>query len=296
MAVYPKRSRLLGILMFIMLVLIWQSPAIGQELVAVTTDAEPVLDGVANEEMWRAAKPVMVHDPIAGIDITLKAAHNSAKIFILVTFADQNENRHHRTLIWDDKIKAYQNGPEREDVFILKWSMTSYPTTLTLRENVPYEADIWFWKAMRTDHAGFADDKMHIYSASRSKNSKALISQDGQIFYLTRKGDRGETAYETNLIPGFQGPRLPKYSQRQPTGSRADIQAKGAWHNERWTIEFSRQLNTGHEDDIQFQLDGRYPFAVSRHEVAGRRPEPGAEQPLYGTGEVGEIIQLLFAP
>jgi hypothetical protein len=249
---------------------------------------------VATEELWGAAKPIMVHDAIANIDITLKAAHNTGKIFILATFADPDENRQHRTLLWDEKLKAYQNGAEREDVFVLKWNMASYPTNLTLQENVPYVADIWFWKAMRTDHAGFADDKMHTYSASRSKNAKTLISENGQIFYLTRKGDDGESAYDTNLVPGFQGDRLPKYIKRQPTGSRADVRAKGAWLDGRWTIEFSRKLSTGHADDIAFQLDGQYPFAVSRYEVAGRPPEPEAEQPLYGAGEVGEIIQLLF--
>ncbi len=295
MAVHPKRSRLLGILVLIMQGLIWQAAATGQELVAVKTGIEPVLDGVANEQMWSTAQPVTVHDAIADLDITLKAAHNSDKIFILVSFADPDENRQHRTLLWNGKLNAYQNGPEREDTFILKWSMTSYPTKLTLTENLPYVADIWFWKAMRTDHAGYADDKMHIYSTSRSKNAKALISQKGHLFYLNRTGDDGETAYYTHLVPGFQGHRLPKYTQRQPTASRADIRAKGAWQDGRWTIEFSRKLATGHDDDIEFQLDGRYPFAVSRYEIAGRRPEAGAEQPLYGAGEVGEIIQLLFA-
>ncbi|MBU0681424.1 MAG: hypothetical protein KKD73_08385 [Proteobacteria bacterium] len=295
MVAYVKKTLFLSLLLLLMPGLAGQAYADGLELVAVKTDAEPVLDGVGNEEMWSTATPVIVHDAIADIDITLKAAHNTAKIFILASFADPDENRQHRTLLWDKKLNAYQNGPEREDTFVIKWSMTSYPTKLTLTENVPYVADIWFWKAMRTDHAGYADDKTHIYRTSKSKNAKTLISENGQIFYLTRDGDAGEAAYETNLVPGFQGDRLPKYTQRQPTESRADIRAKGAWQDGRWTLEFSRKLATGHDDDIEFQLDGRYPFAVSRHEVAGRHPEPGSQQPLYGTGEVGEIIHLLFA-
>lgn len=293
MAADRRRYLVLGMVVLISAVLGCQAHA-SQELVAVKTGTEPVIDGVANEELWTEATPVIVQDPITAIDISLKAAYNSDRIFILASFADPDENRQHRTLIWDKKLKAYHNGPEREDVLVLKWSMASYPTTLTLHENIPYTADIWFWKAMRTDHAGFADDKMHIYSATRSKRSKTMISQNGQFFYLTRKGDAGRAAYTTPLAAGFQTVRLPKYSLRQPEGSRADIRAKGRWQEGRWTVEFSRKLDTGHDDDIQFELDGRYPFAVSRHEIAGRSPEPGAQQPLYGAGEVGDVIHLVF--
>lgn len=293
MAADRKKHLFLGMVILITASLGCQAHG-SQELVAVKTDVEPVVDGMANEELWTGAAAVIVHDHIAAIDISLKAAYNSDKIFILASFADPDENRQHHTLIWDDTLKAYQNGPEREDVLVLKWSMASYPTTLTLQENLPYTADIWFWKAMRTDHAGFADDKMHIYSATRSKRSKTMISQNGQFFYLTRVGDAGRAAYTTSLVEGFQTVRLPKYSLRQPEGSRADIRAKGTWQEGRWTIEFSRKLDTGHDDDIQFELDGRYPFAVSRYEVAGRSPEPGAQQPLYGAGEVGEILHLVF--
>ncbi len=265
-----------------------------KELLAIKTSTEPVIDGLASEAIWEKATPLSVYDTIADINITLKAAYNKDKIFILATFKDADENREHRTLIWDNQLKAYQNGPEREDVFVLKWSMTDHPTQLTLQDDAPYFADIWFWKAMRTDHAGYADDKMHIYTASKSKKSKAMVSKKGRIFYLTRKGDAGKAAYSSNLVRGMQGDRIRKYNWNMPEGSRADIRAKGVWQNGSWTIEFGRKLNTGNGDDIQFEVGQKYPFGVSRYEIAGRSPEPMSQQPLYGVGEVGEIIMLLF--
>ena len=164
-------------------------------------------------------------DKIAKINITLKATYSKDKIFILASFNDADENRQHRTLMWDHGLKAYQNGPEREDVFVFKWSMTSHSTALTLHEDSPYFADIWFWKAMRTDHAGYADDKMHIYTANKSKKSKAMVSKKGRILYLTRKGDTGKPAYSSNLVRGMQGDRIKKFNWNMPEGSRADIKA-----------------------------------------------------------------------
>ncbi|MEN8258920.1 MAG: hypothetical protein ABFS09_13755 [Thermodesulfobacteriota bacterium] len=74
---------------------------------AIKTSAEPSIDGVANEAIWRDGKSLSVHDSVADINITLKAAYSSDKIFILATFADADENRQHRTLLWDEKLQAY---------------------------------------------------------------------------------------------------------------------------------------------------------------------------------------------
>ena len=174
--------------------------------------------------------------------------------------------------------------------------MVPHPTTLTLKENRPYQADIWFWKAHRTDHAGFADDKIQHYTTTRDKKAKMLISSEGNVFYLQREGDAGDPAFQPLLYAGYVREQMPKYELVTPAGSRADIRAKGEWQAGNWTIEFSRQLDTGHHDDVRFELSGRYPFGVSRYEIAGRDPEPDSETPLYGAGEVGELIVLTFSP
>ena len=265
-----------------------------QELIVKRVSTAPVIDGTGDDSVWQQASVIVVQDPVAEIPITIKALYADDNLYLLAQFVDPDENRHHRLLHWDKGLQAYVGGPEREDCLVVKWNMSDYSNDLSLSSDRPYSADIWFWKAMRTDHAGFADDKMQIYSNSKRSNSKMLTSKNGSLFYLVRKGDKGSAAYESKLYSGFEGDKMPSYTPRKPSGSRADVKAKGNWQAGQWTVEFSRKLHTGHDDDVQFYPQRSYDFAVSRYEVAGRQPEPEAEQPLYGAGEVGELITLTF--
>ena len=58
------------------------------------------------------------------------------------------------------------------------------PVNLRVDAATPYRADIWFWKAHRTDSKGFADDKMHVYSPLATPNSKMVIYR--QVFELKK--------------------------------------------------------------------------------------------------------------
>ncbi len=172
--------------------------------------------------------------------------------------------------------------------------MEPYPVDLTISGEKPYKADIWYWKAFRTDPMGYADDKMHIYSSQESTEAKNLFSKNGQPFYLDRAGDAGESAYQTQVQEEYMGEEIPRYGHRKPKGSRADVQAKGVWQDGTWTIEFRRKLNTGHIDDVQFDPTIHYQFGVSRHEIAGKKKNPKLEQPNYESGEIGEPLTLEF--
>lgn len=245
---------------------------------------------------WQRAEPLIARDAVAGIDITLRALHNGTHVSIQTVFPDADQSRTHRLLVWESAQGMYLEGPEREDTFVLKWDMHASDSGLTIAESAPYVADIWYWKAHRTDHAGVADDKHHIYTSTPEKGAKRLLSKEGKVFYLLRPGDAGTAAYTTLLHPGHVGDRAARYTLVPPTGSRGDIRAKGIWQNGVWTITFLRALDTGHDDDVTLFLDGRHRFGFSRYEIAGRKPTPGTTQPLYGTGDVGEILELTFAP
>jgi hypothetical protein len=268
----------------------------GQVLVAGRVKSPPVIDGNSADLVWSQAQVVTVHDQVADIDITLRAIFFGETLYLLSQFPDATESRLHRQLVWNPAQQGYEEGPTREDCLVLKWSMVPHETKLTLKENRPYRADIWFWKANRTDHAGYADDKMQIYSTTRDKKAKLLISETGNVFYLVRQADEGQPAYQPILQATFSQDKVDKYEYKMPTGSRADIRAKGVWKNGVWTVEFSRKFNTGHPDDVLFSLRGAYPFGISRYEIAGRDPEPEAETPLYGAGDVGEVLTLKFKP
>lgn len=261
---------------------------------AVFTDSPPIIDGIASDECWRTTPPLATADAMAKIEIEIRAAYTEQEIFLLVKFPDKTENREHRTLIWDKTANLYLGGPQREDVFVFKWSMEFLPIDLTLSSDDEYKADIWYWKAGRTDPTGYADDKFQIFSINNSAESKQIISKTGRPHYLSRNGDQGSAAYKIEVLRQYAGNQMPQFSHREPKESRGDIKAKGIWNNGFWTIEFQRKLDTGNPDDIQFIPTQQYLFGVSRFEIAGREPEENSQEPLFGSGEITEHLWLTF--
>lgn len=281
-------------LLFFLAALAFTDGLADQDLWAAKVESLPIVDGSASDSVWAEAKPIITRDPIAEIDINLKAVYTDSSIAFLMQFPDASENREHKTMSWDSERGLYKTGPKREDTVVFKWSMEPHPVDLTLSAETPYKADIWYWKAHRTDHAGYADDKTQLYVSDPLPDTTRLVSAGGHLFYLTRQGDKGDAAYKALVHPEYIGETAPRFELQTPGGSRADIRAKGQWENGSWTIELSRRLQTGHPDDVAFDLSRNYLFGVSRYEIAGRRPNPRLEQPNFGRGEIGESLLLRF--
>lgn len=263
-------------------------------LVAAKAETAPIIDGNDSDACWTNAQAITTHDKVAGIDITLKALHTDEHVFFLVSFPDPDESRTHKSWAWDKGCKIYKMGPDREDCFVFKWNMGSESVDLSLHSDNPYRADVWFWKACRTDPVGYADDKIQILSSLKVEKSLRLTSKSGATMYLLRQGDKGTTAFKTKMISEYEGDMVNRFVYQTPTGSRADIKAKGLWKNGRWTIEFARALITGHDDDVQLDLTADYAFGVSRYEIKGGKPDKKVSQPLYECGDINEIITLVF--
>lgn len=268
-----------------------------QELRAARVDQLPVIDGIADDAVWRQATSIRTIDLVANLEIEIKAVYTADSLALLVQYPDTTENRMHKPLIWDASTGLYKVGPQREDAMIFKWNMDPFATDLTLQSNKPYKADIWYWKSYRSDHAGYADDKFQIYSKFKvGKKNKTLLSKDGTVFHFSRHGDDGKSTYESLSPTEYSGDTIAGYSLRTPLGSRADIRAKGVWRNNRWTIEFSRKLDTGNADDVRFLPGQSFLFGVSRYEIASRKPDPTINTPNFGSGEISEHLTLMFAP
>lgn len=259
------------------------------------TSKSPQIDGLETEDTWENVLPVTTFDPIAQIKIDIKSVYTDTTIFFLVSFPDKDESRQHRNWIWNKEQKMYEEGPQREDVFVFKWMLGDTTKDLSIFSDEPYVADIWYWKAVRTDPQGFADDKIQRLSNYRTKDSFEITSKSGKKMYIRRQGDAGRSSYKTDIYIDYQGDIVHRYTSRQPQSSRADVKAKGVWKDGRWTIEFARDLITGNDDDVNFQnLDTSYGFGVSRYEIAGRPPEKNSEQPLFGSGDITEMLTLEF--
>lgn len=280
--------------LFFLLIFVTNSP--GKQLVtAGHVDQGPVIDGMGDDPVWAEVQDTVTYDEVAGVEISLKALYTDEKIFFKVVFPDPDESRIHKPWTWNKDLRIYRIGPEREDTFVFKWNMDSDEKDLSVYSDNPYTADIWFWKACRSDPSGYADDKIQVLSETELSKSMKLTSKNSNTFFLKRTGDKGRPANEIMIIGEYEGDKVPQYKNRRPDGSRADIEAKGLWHNGKWTIEFSRKLNTGNDDDLQFDPRERYLFGLSRYEIAGRKPDHRLTQPLHGSGDTSEMLYLQFS-
>ena len=260
-------------------------------LVSVPVMDAPVIDGRANEAFWTTAPAITTLDYSSQRPITIRSVFTAQEIFFLVTFPETTPSETHKTWTWDPKEEVYREGPDREDVFIFKWSMSGNDVDLRLRDPEPHRGDIWFWKARRTNPAGFADDKWQSVSLTPGPSSRKIPSSRGSL-HFQRWGDSGKPAWEEKFFFDYQGDRLSKYIPVQPEGSRADVRAKGVWSNKQWTIEVGRKLNTGHDDDVVFRPGALHLFGVSCYAMAYDTPHESWSQPLYRTGDVFDRLFL----
>lgn len=265
-----------------------------QVIVAKKVASAPVIDGLGDDPAWKEAVEYTTYDNVAKINMTLKAVYTDTEIFFLVSYPDADKSDTHKTWIWDKSKKMYKDGADREDVFVFKWNMEPKAVDLSLKADNDYKSDIWFWKACRTDPVGYADDKYDQYSSVQTKNATELTSRTGKKMYLVRNADSGTPSFEDVLYTDYQGDKMSRFKVKPPTGSSADIRAKGVWSEGKWVIEFARALNTGNKDDVQFDNSQSYLFGVSRYEIAGRAPDQEVSQPLYGSGDISEALTLQF--
>ncbi len=267
----------------------------GQLLNVYKTKSLPVIDGQGTDSAWASAQEIITHDKIADIDISIKALYTDKNIYFLVKFPDPDESRAHKSWVWSKELDAYIGDVDREDVFQFVFNMEDHPVDLSVFADNDYKADVWFWKACRTDPAGYADDKTNILSKKEIDKANIVTSRSGNKMYLFRPQDKGIPCFEAKLYDEYAGDKVPGFINKVPSGSAADIKAKGEWKGGVWTIEFSRALGTGNDDDIQFDPKKDYLFGVSRYEISGNdKPDSKITQPLYGCGDVGEELKLVF--
>jgi len=57
---------------------------------------------------------------------------------------------------------------------------------------------------------------------------------------------------------------VPERILRQPDGSRGDLDLGATWSDGTWTVEFSRELLNGNDDDIQFDILNEYLFNIAQ--------------------------------
>ncbi|MFV2081771.1 MAG: ethylbenzene dehydrogenase-related protein [bacterium] len=244
-----------------------------QDIVAIRVSSAPTLDGSDNDSAWSTAYTYTIKDKRTGSDITLQAVYSGDMFYFLVKYPDAT----------------------RDDTFFFKWNMMDKKVDLSNFADNDYTADIWYWKAHRTNPSGYADDKSHVLSTEPGKKAKKLISRTGKTMYLMRLGDAGKPAQAKQILVDYQGDVVLQYTPAEPEGSRADVKAKGVWRKGAWIIEFARKFNTGYDDDVQLDPGSgkKYLFGVSIKSCYGEVFNDTLPN-LYGQGRLSDPLYLVF--
>jgi hypothetical protein len=239
-----------------------------QTLEAVKAGRAPALDGDGSDACWAQAKPLTLTlkkalepDP-RGHRLELRAVVVEDTLFLLAQWDDETADERHKPWVWNREKNKYEAGPQIEDAFSIGFPLEGEfnPNMLAA---LKAKWDVWHWKAARTNPKGWAMDRTHAYSTEEFKGAIPFPTSSGNV-YIARPEDEGRSVCVKAKAPAeFKGEAVPSFDIQEPDGSAADVRAKGAWKDKRWTLELSRKLKTGHADDRPFEPGEKIPFAVA---------------------------------
>ena len=261
------------------------SPAQAEQmLVAPKIDQAATIDGDAAE--WNSIPAIVV--PLTGngkvSSVELKAAVRGDMIYVYAKWADSTESRLHKPYKWNDASQSYKRTRQLEDRFAISLKMSGDFSANKIDGSI-FSADVWHWKAGRSDPAGIAHDKMHKVSDKPFKKGKKFKAANGKTVYVGRPSDAGDRLYRPVKFDAKQQDVMKRYEvNTTPKGSIADVRAKGMWRDGYWHLEFARKLNTGHWDDAVIPANGTIKIAVAAFNNVGGRNHSTSEVIILNTG------------
>ena len=228
------------------------NPVTAQTINIAPLPEKPEVDGRDTDWQTVNGEVVPVTGPLAVSSVLVKAGIHDDHIYFLFRWPDTQADTKHKPFIWDAEKKRYIKGPQREDRFAVQFAMAGEYDVNWLSGN-SFRADMWHWKAARSNPLGLAHDKMTIIGTDPVRKAYKAKTDDGHTRYIQRPSDAGGKLYTTTRYRQYESDIMPKYLlNRSVTGSVADVKAKGVWHDGFWTLELQRKLNTGHADDVVF--------------------------------------------
>ncbi len=258
-----------------------------QVLSAPNTTQNIVVDGEISD--WNGISGISV--PVSGkggVDmVEMRAAVRDGRIYVLASWADSSENVLHKPFEWNEASGAYKATKENEDRLAISLKMSGNFSMNKIGGN-EFEADVWHWKASRSNPAGIVHDKMWKVSRTPFDKAKEWPTRDGKSIYLARLSDSGDRLYKPLKYTRKQEERMPRYEVNlNAAGSIADVQAMGVWRNGRWSLEMSRKLDTGHADDAVIPAKGRIEIAIAAFDSVGGGKHSVSEVVILQTGGPG---------
>lgn len=219
--------------------------------------AAPTLDG--NSSDWSGVNAVTVPlfktkpDGKTNVkSVSVRSGVFGDQVYFLLQWEDSTHDAQHKPFVWNASKNKYETGPQREDRLAIQFAMEG-DYTFDWFSGKSFTADMWHWKAARSNPAMLVHDKMTIIGTDKVKKAFKATARNGQTIYIQRPSDKGGPLYTTKRYRSKEKDVMPKYIVNAGAiGSIADIKARGVWKDGMWTLEIQRKLNTGHSDDVVF--------------------------------------------
>lgn len=259
----------------------------GQVLSAPTVKSPITLDGQTGD--WNSVPGITVAlSGKGGVQsVEMKAAVHGDTIYVLAVWDDATQDILHKPYKWDDARGKYRRTKQLEDRLAISLKMSGDFSANKI-DGSAFEADVWHWKASRSNPAGVAHDKMWKVSGNPFPRAKQFKMANGKTVYLARRSDKGDRLYQPSSYDTKQKAVMPRYVVNlSPKGSIADVRAKGVWRDGRWFLELARKLNTGHADDAVISAKGAIEIAVAAFNGVDGRHHSVSEQMTLQTGGRG---------
>jgi len=216
-------------------------------------------------------------DPLA---VDMRAFYTDEDLFLRVSWADPTRNDGMRQWLYDGE--AWRAPAVMEDGFGLMWdAQSSFPAfscsyachiddfgvsgaSFHARNRMRLDrsdalVDLWNWKADRTGHHGFADDR-YLTDKEMVPDVRGELFHPNSVAALNgaeafAEGDRplyDDDGRAIDAMFRLAGAIAPGYLVDRPAAGRADVRAHGTYENGRWTVVLRRQLDTGDRHDVVF--------------------------------------------
>lgn len=224
----------------------------------------PELDGRPSEAAWEDAEAYTfdVEGTSGTVRVAMSALWGEDRIYFLLRWKDREASVEHHPWEWSEANGEYVVGKAVEDAVALQFPTKGRMGDCMLSGREA-QADLWFWKAARTNPVGYAEDGTLTASTSRIPKANFYKAENKATVWIKEKRDAGTSPYRSQVAGTFEGDTVRRYLPRTPSGSSADIRAKGLWAKGLWTVEFSRKLDTGDPADVAFKPKGEHYFSVA---------------------------------
>ena len=261
-----------------------------QMLLASYVTELPTIDGKI-DTAWQTATPlyVVVREAIGGEDpkqVILRALYNDEKLVVLAEWPDTTLSDMRDPYVWNAASEQYERPSKPDDQFAIEFPIDGDFDINMLTTESEYTADVWHWKAGRSNPGGWADDKRHLISKQPIEGAEEYNLGGHATVHIARPMDKGTPAYvRTNKPDKFTSDLVNSFRYQSASGSVADVRAKGRHSGLGWTLELTRKFNTGHNDDavIHQSRDNRFAVAILDDE-------------LYWRHSVSGLLHLRFLP